>query len=415
MGISIFLARKLSIASSGGKTSPAVRVAVTAVALSTLVMLCAIAVVTGFKHEITEKVSGFNSHMTVSVDVSASPDSGDNLVTLTPSLQKLFDEAPYISDYALQASAPAILKTPSDFKGVYLKSLTGLDLKNFISTSLVSGNIPEYSGKDVSDSIVISSKAADQLGLKPGSKLEMYFITDQIRARQVTVAGVFNSHFDAYDDAYAYASLPFIQDIGGVSPSKGTSIAISTQNLSDVEENAYDLRHRFNDALASGLVFKPYTVTTARDSGASYFQWLSLLDMNVVVVLALMSVVACVTIVSGMLILMVDKIRFIALMRALGASRQVISRVFILLASKITLHGVVIGNILALLLIYVQQRTHFIPLDAESYYIDFVPMSISWQSVMILDAGVITLIWLVLLIPSRFAGKVAPGRTLASE
>lgn len=419
MGATLYLARRLSLSSGGKKSSPAVRVAIAAVALSVIVMMWAVAVVTGFKSEISGKVAGFNSHLTVSPDHDYAS-QGDcsasgSVLTLTPSLRSILDEAPYISDYALQVSIPAIFKTSGDFKGVYLKSLSGSALQNFIGSSVIEGSMPDYTADSCRNQIVVSRKIADQLGLHAGSPIDTYFISDAIRARRLEVAAVFDSHFDSFDDSFAYASLPLIQQLGNLSPTQGTSIAITTDDFSNVSIYAADLQRRLFTAYAEQSIYRPYSVTSARQAGAAYFQWLSLLDMNVIVVLILMTVVATITLISGMLILMVDKIRFIALITALGASRRHISRIFMLMAARIAVYGLLIGDISGLSLLFIQARTHFIPLDPDSYYIDFVPVQISIPAILILNIVTLAIICISLIIPSRFAGKAAPARTLANE
>ncbi len=416
MGVSLYIARRLSLASGGRGVSPAVSVAVVAVALSILVMMCAIAVVTGFKGEISSKVAGFNSHITITLNpTSVDPQNPTPLVSLSTTLKSILDSQPYIKDAALQASIPAILKTQSDFKGVYLKSLSGKNLNDFIGSAIVEGHMPDYSVDSCANHIVISRKAALQLGLHSGDAIDTYFITDAVRVRRLKISAIFDSHFDTYDDSFAYASLPLVQELGKLSDSQGTSIAVALTDFDDVDINAATLRQTLHDAYDQELIYKRYDVTTARQSGAAYFQWLDLLDMNVVVVLTLMTIVACITLVSGMLILMVDKVRFIALMSALGASRPTISRIFMLLAAKIAILGMLIGDALAIGLIYAQRATHFIPLDADSYYIDFVPVNLSWTAFIILNLAVLAIIWIVLILPSRFAGKAAPARTLAED
>ena len=417
MNVSLFLARKISLSSEGEKSSPAVKVAIAAVALSVLVMMGAIAIVMGFKDEITRKVASFNSHIQIYIQQSPSetPDPEANIMTLSSGLQKALDESPYVEDYTLQASAPAILKTNSDFKGIYLKSLSGAELRDFISSSLIQGSVPDYSLPSSRHEIVISEKTASSLGLKPGDKINTYFITDRILVRPLIVKGIFNSHFEAYDDAFIYGALPLVQEIGELSPKQGTSVAVSVNDFSRVSEISADLQERLIADYSAGRVYSLYRVESALQSGSAYFSWLSLLDMNVIVVLALMTVVACVTLVSGMLILMVDKIRFIALLSALGASRRLISRIFMLLAARIALIGLLIGDGLALTILYIQDKTHVLPLDPDSYYIDFVPCRISFPALILLNLGVMSIIWIILLLPSRFAGKAAPASTLSAD
>lgn len=419
MGATLYLARRLSLSSGGKKSSPAVRVAIAAVALSVIVMMWAVAVVTGFKSEISGKVAGFNSHLTLSpdhdTDAPGNVSADGGVMTLTPSLRSILDEAPYVADYALQVSIPAIFKTSGDFKGVYLKSLSGSALQNFIGSSVIEGCMPDYTADSCRNQIVVSRKIADQLGLRPGTPIDTYFISDAIRARRLEVAAVFDSHFDTFDDSFAYASLPLIQQLGNLSPTQGTSIAITTDDFNNVSIYAADLQRRLFTAYAEQSIYRPYSVTSARQAGAAYFQWLSLLDMNVIVVLILMTVVATITLISGMLILMVDKIRFIALITALGASRRQISRIFMLMAARIAVYGLLIGDITGLSLLLIQAKTHFIPLDPDSYYIDFVPVQISIPAILILNIVTLAIICISLIIPSRFAGKAAPARTLANE
>ena len=224
MNFSLFIARRLSLSTDGRKSSPAIRVSVTAVALSVAVMLASIAVVIGFKREIREKVIGFNSHITLYSQPAGSED--DNLITLTPSLRNLLDEEPYIESYSLEASIPAILKTSSDFKGVYLRSLNGRHTEEFIRGNMEEGTIPDFSNAESKNDIVISRIAASQLGLKTGDRIDTYFITDEVRVRRLRIAGIYNSHFDSYDQVIIYGALQLIQGIAGLSPSQGTNLQI---------------------------------------------------------------------------------------------------------------------------------------------------------------------------------------------
>ena len=429
MTVANFIARRLSISSAGNKMSPAVAVGIAAVALAITVMACAIAIVGGFKREITNKVAGFNSHITITPMIEAEDATKEfytsegnatsrepsNLLTLTPTLKSILDSRPYVTDYSLQAAVPAIFKTSSDFKGSYLKSLTGKDNLNFVESSMVSGKIPDYTKDEAHNDILISASIASDLGLKTGDRIDTYFITDKILVRKLRIAGIFNSHFEIFDDTYAFGSLPLVQELGNVSPTQATSIVVSTDNFSNIDQYAEDLTATLLNAYAEQRIYRLYNVTSARQSGMGYFHWLDMLDTNVIVVLTLMTIVAVITLISGMLILMVDKVRVIALLAALGASRQLISRIFIRLAAKIALIGLLIGDAISLCLLYAQKETHFMPLDPDSYYIDFVPVEISVPAILVLNIAIIAIIWVALILPSRFAGKVAPARTLARE
>lgn len=413
MNYPLYLARRLSLSSTGRRSSPAMRVAVAAVALSIAVMLAAIAIVLGFKREIRDKVIGFNSHITLYA-IPADPEDS-NLITLTPTLRAILDTKEYITDYSLQASIPAILKTSDNFKGVYLKSLQGDALHRFISANLEEGEIPDYSRPDSGSRIMISRRAADQLHLKAGDKIDTYFMSGSIRVRRLEIAGIFNSHFDNYDNLFIYGNLPLIQNLGEISQSQGTSLSITTDDFDRIGESSADLSETLNEALASGLVYKYYRVDNALNQGAGYFQWLALLDTNVIVVLVLMTIVACATLISGMLIIILDKKSFIGLVRSMGATVKNVRKIFIYMAIRIAITGLLIGNVLMLLLLWIQDKWHLLPLDPEAYYIDFVPVEIDWTAVIILNIATVAIIYLCLILPSWFAARISPAETMRYE
>lgn len=413
MKFSLFVARRLSLSSGGRKNSPAIRVSVVAVALSVAVMIASVAIVIGFKREIRSKIVGFNSHISLYA-VPQSP-ADDNIFTLTPSLSKILDDQPYIKSYTLEASIPAILKTPSDFKGIYLRSLSGSDAVEFISENLEQGSVPDFSKEGNDDKIVISRAAARQLGLGVGDKIDTYFISDDVRVRRLTVAAVYNSHFDSYDDVMAYGSLPLIQKLVGISSSQGTGLQVRTDDFNRVDEYSRMLLSELNRATAEGQLFRQYRVDNALMQGAGYFQWLSLLDTNVSVILVLMTIVAVATLISGMLILILDKKSFIGVARAMGASIRQVRRVFVWLAVRVALTGMIAGNLVMIAFLWAQHKWHFIPLDPEAYYIDFVPVQLDLWWLLLLNAVCLLLIFLSLLLPSRFVAGISPAEAMRTE
>lgn len=413
MNYPLFLARRLSLSPEGEKSSPAVRVAIVAVALSVAVMMASIAVVSGFKNEITARVAGFNSHITLSV--SPLSDEEDNILTLTPSLRGVLDSVPYVTGYALQAAMPGILKTKDDFKGVYVKGIDPGDVGSFVASNLEEGDMPDFSKESQRQKMVISRIAANQLGLKTGDRIDTYFIADDVRVRRMEVAGIFNSHFDTYDNLYVYAGLPLVQNLGHLSPGQGISLSVTTDDFSRVEEYAADLQQRLVAALSDGTLYRYYRVDNARNQGAGYFHWLDMLDMNVAVVLVLMTFVACMTLISGLLILILDKKRFVGLMKSLGMPDTSLRRVFVCLGMKVGCIGLIAGNVLMTALLYLQDKTHFIHLDPDSYYIDFVPVDISWVDIMLLNVAVMIVIYLALMVPARSVARISPAEAMRYE
>ena len=402
----------MSLASNGGKNSPAIKVAVAAVALSVAVMLAAVAIVLGFKKEIHDKAVGFNSHITL---YAASHGEEGNTLTLTPTLANMMSDLPFVKEFNIQSVIPAILKTSTDFKGVYLKGLVGDQGRQFMQSNLIEGSVPDYSKEENRLKVLISEKAARELGLKTGDNIDTYFISDDVRVRRLKVAGVYNSHFEAYDDILVFGDIATVQQLGLLQPNQGTALLINVDDFDQVEQYSAEIQNKLTQALADGILYRQYIVENVQTQSVGLFRWLSLLDMNVAVVLALMTVVACITLISGMLIIILDKKRFIGLMKALGAPSAAIRRIFIYLAIKIAAIGLAIGNLLMLALLFIQKHTHFIPLDPDSYYIDFVPVEISWISVAVLNLGVLIVIYVALVLPSRSVAKVSPAETMRYE
>ena len=413
MNYPFYIARRLSLGNGGRGTSPAVTVAIISIAISVIVMIASIAIVLGFKREIREKVVGFNGH--ISLYRVPTSEEDDNLITATPFLKEVLDDFPFIEEYFEQAAIPAILKTSDDFKGVYMRGLQGKTATDYIRKNLEEGEIPDYSEDEEKNKILISRIAANQLKLEVGENLETYFISDDIRARKLEIAGIFNSHFDQYDDVLIFGSMKLIQQLGNLPDNTGTYIVIQTNDFDKILENTYQLQERLNYAIASGETEAFYRTDNVLNQGRGFFGWLSLLDTNVIVIIILMMVVGCVTLISGMLIIILERKRFIGLMRALGAPAGKIRNIFIYMAVRIAFIGIVIGDVFILLLLYFQQEYHFLQLDADSYYIDFVPVFLPGWIVLALNAGVLVVTYLVLVLPSRFVGKISPSETLVKD
>lgn len=413
MNTAFFLARRLSLSSGGKKKAPAVSVAIAAVALSVAVMTASVCIVLGFKHEIREKIVGFNGHITLYPNVLTQDD--DNLVSMTDALEKEMESIGYVSEFSIQAAVPAILKTQTDFKGIYLKGLIGDNTTGFIKSNLEEGSIADYSDLDNKNKIVISRPAARELGLNVGDKIDTYFITDDVRVRRLEITGIFNTHFDQYDDLIVYGSLPLVQQIGEIGSDQGTYIQVITDDFDRIPEYTDALTRELNEAFAHGRIDRSFRADNVLNQGTGYFSWLSLLDTNVVVVLVLMMIVGCVTLVSGMLIIILERKKFIGVMKAMGSPTSQVRNVFVFLALRIALFGMIIGNFVILTVLILQDRLHFIPLDPDSYYIDFVPVEFSWLSLIILNVGILLVTYLVLILPSRFVAGISPAETMRYE
>ncbi len=412
MNYPLYLARRLSLGGDGRKSSPGVKVAIAAIALSVAVMTASIAIVLGFKREITDKVVGFTSHIVMTVV----PEEGnDNTMTLTPTLRKILDQQPYIADYSLQVSLPTILKTPDDFKGILLKNLDDSPTREFIKSNLVSGEIPDYGNDSTKLDVIISRIAANQLGLKQDDKVDCYFINDDVKVRRLKIAGIYDTHFDAYDNLMVYGSRQLSDIFGGLKSTQGTSLLVTTTDFGMLDEATAQLQSVLQNAYNDGLIYRNYELENAHVGGANYFHWLAMLDTNVIVVLVLMMIVGCVTLISGMLTIILDKKKFIGLMKALGAPTGNLRMVFVYLAMRVAIIGMLAGNVLIISFLWLQDKYHFIHLDPSSYYIDFVPVQLDWLAFAILNVGVLLIVYLSLVFPSKIIANITPFETMTSE
>ena len=217
------------------------------------------------------------------------------------------------------------------------------------------------------------------------------------------------------DRALAYASLPMLQRVGGVDPSTGTAIEIRGCGVDSAAEYADRLQNILAEKWQSGTLDKLYPVDSVARSGAIYLNWLDLLDTNVVVIFILMLLVAASTLIAALFILVLDHIATIGLLRSIGASRRMVRSIFVAASLRLVVRGMIAGNILGLGLLLIQKFTAAVPLDAEMYYLDHVPVSINWFRMIILNAGILAASWLILAVPSRIAARVDPARTMRYE
>lgn len=406
----LFLARKLSLSDTGRRSSPAVKVAVTAVALSVTVMLASIAIVKGFKKEITSKLVGFNSHLTIYQNRMSEDETG--VITLTPTLREILDSQEYLEEYHPETSIPAVIKTESDFQGVYLKGVPSESDLGFIADNLEAGRMPKLESASGLSEIVISQNLSDAMRIDLNDDIEVYFISDDIRLRKLRVTGIFDTHFDAYDDLYVYGSIDLVREIAGMKQNQTTLISATVKDMDHLVDDTISLNDAFRKAYLSDEIYSLLQTENVLYYGAAYFRWLSLLDTNVIVVLLLMLAVAAVTLISGMMIIILDKIRLIGILRSLGARSADIRSIFLYLTMRVAITGMIIGNLITLLFIYLQDRHHIVTLDPEAYYIDFVPVDISWTDILWLNAGIMAVIFLILIIPSYISSRISPVEAL---
>ncbi len=412
LNVAIFIGRRLSLRSdskdSRGKHGAGVWIGVAGIALAMVIMIVSMAVVVGFKQEIRRKISGYNPQISVMPEGKAL----DNVATelLTPTLADAIRGAIPNAEITPSFELPCILKTDSAFAGVMFRGyVPEADVARFIESSLVSGAMPS----DTTMQVALSRATATRLGVTTGESIYAHFFTDgNLRTRKMEISGVFDTHFTEYDGKVAFVPIEVCRKINRSSGDTFTTLEINGVEESDIPAATQRLSGALLQLTIDTRGAEVYTVINILQAGAAYYSWLDLIDMNVVVILILMGVVAAFTLISSLFILILERVRMIGTLRAMGASVKMVRSIFIYLAERILLRGMLWGNVIGLGLVALQHYFKLLPLDADAYYLSYVPATISWPMIVLLNISVIVVSWLVLILPSHFIATISPAESM---
>lgn len=415
MNLPLFIAKHLySATDSRQKVSrPAMRIATAGVAIGLAVMLISVSVVFGFKHTIRDKVIGFGSHITVANFMSlhgrelAPICMDDSMMRVLGSL----DGVKHVQRYAIKQG---ILKTDSDFLGVAFKGIANDYDTTFIHDNMVEGVIPAFSDTVSTNKILVSKIMADRLRLNAGDKVFAYFIDNgNVRVRRFTVSGIYRTDLTQFDDILCFTDLYTAVRLNGWEPDQagGAELTVKDFNAIDVvEDEVVKKVNRTVDKYG-----ETYSSETIQDANPQIFTWLGLLDLNVWIILVLMLCVAGFTMISGLLIIILERTSMIGVLKALGARNGVVRKTFLWFAVFIIGRGMLIGNVVGLGLMALQRFTGFIKLDAATYYVDTVPVEFSILAIILLNVVTLLVSVLVLIGPSYLASMIHPAKSMRYE
>lgn len=417
MNVSLWISRRLRLGGGGTGSPAAVVIAVAGVALALMVMEFTLAIVVGFKAGIRDKLTGFDAALSV-CPPSVARDSAA-CVDFSPELERVVRSAlPEGATMRLSVRQPGIVKTDDNFSGVVFlgQSAVGEDGYDFERSNMVEGSWPDFDADSCRNSIVMSRPLAASLGLGVGDRVYSTFIIDgAVKMRRHTIAGLYQSNFGEYDNTVVYASADGLRSVAGLADDQAGRLDVRNVDIDDVQQVTVDVRGALIRAAADGTLPVFYPVDNVLRTGAMYFNWLALLDTNVVVIFILMLAVAGFTLVSSLFILILERIPTIGVLRALGASKAMIRRVFTDMGMRLVLYGMAAGNVLGIGLLCVQKYTHAVPLNPDMYYLDSVPVVIDVPAMLLLNAGVAVAAWLILTVPARVAAASDPSRAMSVE
>ena len=404
----IKIANRLYFSQEGAErhSRPAVRVALAGIIVGVVVMILTLCIVVGFKQTVTQKVAGFGAHIqVVSFDNNNTYDMqpievSDSLLLRLGSYEHVRKAAPFISK-------PGMLKTDSAFHGIVLK---GTDYWNFFRHNIIEGGLPTKPNQ-----IIISQTVSSQLKLQVGDGVYAYFVDDNdVRARRFTICGIYNTGFGQFDDLFVITTLRDARRLQGWEANTYSGVEILVDDIQYLDETADRIYFATVNKLDENG-YQCYYVQTLQEQNPAIFAWLDLLDMNVVVIIILMLLVAGFNIVSGLIILILDGIQLIGTLKALGADNSFVRRVFLWQAALLIGKGVLYGNSIAFILASIQYKFHWIPLESATYYVSYVPIAFPWGWILALNGLTIGVSLLILLLPSMIITKISPAKVMHFE
>lgn len=407
-----FIARRLISKKEEGSSfsGPIIRISVFGIALSLAIMIIAVSTVTGFKNEIRRKIIGFGSHIQI-INYDANNSFETEPISKNQFFLPLLKDIPGVRHIQIFATKPGIIKKGNEIEGAIAKGI-GNDFDwSFFSENLVSGSIfTVQEGKKTND-VVISKYFADLLQIKTGDRFAMYFIDEQPRARSFRVSGIYRTSLLEFDKQFILIDIGHLQQLNEKWDStKITGFEILIDNYDVLDQVSRDV---FNIA---GVSFNEdgskLRVLNIKERYPHIFDWLGLIDKNVLILLGLMLIVSAFNMISGLLIIILDRTTMIGILKALGMSNRGIRSIFLYQSVYLMIKGLFWGNLVGITICVIQQHFKIITLNPESYFLDFVPVNFNLSYLALLNLGTLVLTLAVLILPSMIIARIDPSRTI---
>jgi lipoprotein-releasing system permease protein len=411
MNLPYFIAQRLIKGRREGTSfsRPINVIAIIGIAMGLAVMILAVSILTGFKKEIREKVVGFGSHIQI-----MNFDSNISFETTPISENQEFvsriKQIPGIKHLEVFATKAGIIKTEEDTQGVVLKGI-GSDFDwSFFSSNMVDGSVFIVSDTGRTNKVVISKKISDMLKLKTGDSFAMHFIQDPPRQRLFTISGIYETSLEEFDKIYVFCDIGHIKRLNGWEDDQVSGFEIFIDDFDKLDAMTMAVR----DAIGYKIVEEEATfkITNIRIKYPQIFDWLNFQDINVIIIILLMLIVAGFNMISGLLILILEKTNMIGILKALGSEDIIIRRVFLYQAAYLIGKGLLWGNLIGIGLAFIQLKTGVITLDPSSYYIKTVPVNLEPVHILLLNAGTMVAIIIMLLVPSQLISRITPVKAI---
>ena len=417
MNANLYIARRIFSAKENRNnlSHRIVNIALFGIVLGLVVLILSIAIVTGYKSEVGRKVIGFGSHLQI-VTLDSNQSFETNPISQNqPFLQEL-KNMEGIRHVQIFATKPGIIRTGDEIQGVVLKGI-GPDFDwSFFQENKVAGVPFQVQDTIRSNKVWVSKQLADQLKLKRGDNLTMFFVPESEavpRERKFQLAGIYKTSLEEFDRMFVLVDINHIRKLNNWTNDEVSGFEILVNDFKKLSEHEKAVR---NLLLRNTKPEAPVLqVVSIKDKYRHIFDWLSLLDMNVWVILILMVLVAGFNMVSSLLVIILERTQMIGILKAMGARNWSIRKVFLYFSVLLILKALVLGNILGIGICLIQKYTHILKLDPSSYFLEYVPINLNVWYMILLNVGTVLITILMLLVPSYFITKVSPEKTIRFE
>jgi lipoprotein-releasing system permease protein len=411
MNLPYFIAERLIRGRKEGTSfsRPINVIAIIGIALGLAVMILAVAVLTGFKKQIREKVVGFGSHIqVVNFDSNISFETAP--VSDTQAFIPKIKELPGVKHVQVFATKAGIIKTNEEIQGVVLKGI-GSDFDwSYFASNMVDGSVFTVSDTGRTDKVIISKKISDMLKLKTGDSFAMLFVQDPPRMRKFTISGIYETSLEEFDKMYVFCDIGQIQRLNGWENDQVSGFEVFINDFDRMDEMTSAVRETIGYRIAEDET--QFKVTNIRMRYPQIFDWLNFQDVNVIIIILLMLVVAGFNMISGLLILILEKTNMIGVLKAMGSDDKTIRRVFLYQAAYLIGKGLLWGNLIGIGLAFFQLKTGIFSLNPESYYIKTVPVNLELLHILLLNAGTMAAIIVMLIVPSQLISRITPVKAI---
>lgn len=414
MNLELFIARKIHFSKQGERqaTPPAIRIAMIGIALGLAVMILSVAIVIGFKKEVRNKVIGFGSHIQITnFDNNSSYQTMP--IAVSDSFLVALKERSGIRHVETFATKPGILKTETDFQGIVLKGVDRQYDWSFFQKNLKEGEVFQLDSAKRSSDVIISRYLSDLVGLKVGDFFLTYFVEEDVRARKFHITGIYETGFADYDKLFVIADIRQVKRLNGWSDDQVSGVELLVDDYGQVDSLAENLYFELMDK--QDREGNTYYVRSIKELSPMIFSWLEVLDINVVVILVLMLAVAGFTMISGLLIIILERTNMIGILKALGENNRSIRKIFLYVSFFLIGKGMLWGNVIGISLCLLQSYTHLIKLDSSIYYLDAVPVDLNVVSLALLNIGTLLVSMLMMLGPSYLITRISPAKSIRFE